>query len=124
MTRRIYLTDSVPKRGGIRVQHTTARNTRFSVVEPQPYEKPYVCPKCRTTHQFKTHHLDLDETGAAIVSPGVYERIRGTLALNGFRLANAVEKPPTITFDAGARIARVERQPVVSIGHAQENYRG
>lgn len=124
MTRRIYLSDSVPKRGGIRVQHTKARNTRFSVVEPRPYEKPYICKKCQTTHLFKTHHLDLDETGAVIVSPGVYERIRGTLALNGFRLSNTVEKPPTITIDTGVRISRVERPPIIPIGHGQENYRG
>jgi len=120
MTRRIYLSDSVPRRGGIRVQHMTARNTRFSVVEPLPYEKPYVCKKCRTTHDFKTHHLDLDETGAAIVAPGVFERIRGTLATNGFRLANTVERPPAIHIDFNRRVS-IDRPPIISIGHGQES---
>ncbi len=107
----------------MRVQHATARNTRFSVVEPIAYEKPYVCPKCRTTHEFKTHHLDLDETGSAIVSHGVFDRLKGILELNGFRVANLVRKPPTITVGAGVRVnGVVVRPPVVSIGHGQENH--
>jgi len=114
-------TDTIPRKGGVRVQHATARNTRFSVVEPIPYEKPYFCKKCWQTHLFKTHHLDLDETGSAILAHAVYERLKGVLETNGFRVANTVRKPPTITVGAGVRVnGVVVRPPVVTIGHGQE----
>ena len=87
---------------GIRVQHPIHRNVRFTVVEKNnPYPVPYQCTPpefggCGGTHLFKTHHLNLDETGACIVSTGVYERIKEILALDGYVVANEVAKPPTI----------------------------
>lgn len=87
---------------GIRVQHPTARNVRYTVVDSRvPYPAPYQCTApalggCGSVHLFKTHHLNLDATGAAIVSEGVYERIRGRLALDGFTLGIEVKQPPAI----------------------------
>lgn len=87
---------------GIRVEHPTARNVRYTVVEKSnPYPVPYQCTQpalggCGSTHLFKTHHLNLDETGAVIVSPGVFERIKDRLLLDGFRITNEVHRPPTI----------------------------
>lgn len=87
---------------GIRVQHTTARSCRYTVVDSAvPYPVPFVCTPpalggCGSTHLFKTHHLNLDETGAVIVSSGVFERIKARLVLDGFRVTNEVERPPTI----------------------------
>lgn len=87
---------------GIRVQHPTARSCRFTVIDKRaPYPVPFRCSPpefggCGSTHDFKAHHLNLDETGSAIVSEGVFERISGILAANGFRVANEVEKPPTL----------------------------
>jgi hypothetical protein len=87
---------------GIRVQHPTQRNVRYTIVEPNiPYGQPYQCTPpefggCGTKHLFKTHHLNLDETGSVIVSTGVFERIRDRLALDGFVLTNEVQKPPAL----------------------------
>ncbi|HEX5016498.1 MAG TPA: hypothetical protein VFX15_02805 [Actinomycetes bacterium] len=87
---------------GIRVQHPEQRNVRYTVVEPNiPYPVPYVCTPpefggCGSTHLFKTHHLNLDSTGAVIVSTGVFARIKDRLALDGFVVANEVKKPPKI----------------------------
>lgn len=87
---------------GIRVQHPTVRNARFVVVEKNiPYPVPYTCTPpefggCGGTHLFKTHHLNIDEAGACIVSTGVYERIKGLLALEGYQVANEVAKPPRL----------------------------
>lgn len=87
---------------GIRVQHPTQKNVRYTVVEPNiPYPVPYQCTPpefggCGSVHLFKTHHLNLDETGACIVSTGVYERIKDRLALDGYTTTNEVQKPPKI----------------------------
>lgn len=87
---------------GIRIQHPSARSVRYTVVDGAvPYPVPYHCTPpamggCGSVHDFKTHHLNLDETGAAIVSEGVFERIRGRLALDGFVITNEVERPPAI----------------------------
>jgi hypothetical protein len=87
---------------GIRVQHPTQRNVRYTVVEgDKPYPVPYQCTPpefggCAGVHVFKTHHLNLDDTGTVIVSTGVYDRIRGRLALDGFVVTNEVKKPPRL----------------------------
>lgn len=87
---------------GIRVQHPTERNVRYTVVEPNiPYQEPYQCTPpefggCGALHLFKTHHLNLDETGAVIVSTGVYDRLKDRLAEDGFVVTNEVKKPPRI----------------------------
>lgn len=87
---------------GVRVQHPTQTDVRYTVVEPNvPYPVPYTCTPpefggCGSTHLFKTHHLNLDSTGAVIVSEGVFERIKDRLALDGFAVTNQVAKPPKI----------------------------
>lgn len=87
---------------GIRVEHPTARNVRYTVVDARvPYPTPYQCTPpalggCGSVHLFKTHHLNLDETGSVIVSTGVFNRIRARLERDGFRVTNEVRKPPAI----------------------------
>jgi len=87
---------------GIRIQHPTEKNVRYTVVESStPYPEPYHCTPpefggCGSTHLFKTHHLNLDDTGACIVSTGVYERIKDRLPLDGFVVTNEVNKPPKL----------------------------
>jgi hypothetical protein len=87
---------------GVRVQHPTQRNVRYTVVEKnKPYPAPYTCTPpdmggCGSTHLFKTHHLNLDETGAVILSTGVFERINSLLAIDGFKVTNEVIKPPKL----------------------------
>lgn len=91
---------------GVRVQHPTQRNVRFTIVEKdRPYTLPYQCSApefggCGSTHLFKTHHLSLDETGSAIVERTLYNRIKHLLVLNGFTETNVVRKPPTIGIGA------------------------
>lgn len=86
---------------GIRIQHPTRRSERFNFEDPaRPYPKPYHCPPpaisngCGRTHLFKAVHIALDESGAAIVSPAIWERYRHLLARHGFSLANEVQAPP------------------------------
>lgn len=93
---------------GIRLIHPTSRNVRYTVVEAKnPYTLPFVCSSplnggCGSVHLFKTHHLNLDDTGSVIISTGVYERIKDRLVLDGFMLANEVAKPPPIVVLSGA----------------------
>jgi len=87
---------------GVRVQHPTEANVRYTVVEPNiPYPEPYQCTPpefggCGSLHLFKTHHLNLDETGAAIVSTVVFDRIKPILQKDGFSIGVEVKKPPKI----------------------------
>jgi hypothetical protein len=90
---------------GVRIQHLTERSATFTIVDgSRPYRAPLTCAAsvvanselvpCARTHVFKTYHLNLDETGAVIVSPTIWERMAARLIAAGFRLANAVERPP------------------------------
>lgn len=85
---------------GVRVQHPTERNVRYTVVEPEVvYSTPYTCTPpefggCGSVHIFKTHHLNVDETGAAIVNDVLFKKIRHHLIAEGFVEGNVVKKPP------------------------------
>jgi hypothetical protein len=92
---------------GLRVQHPVRRNCRYTVVEQVPYTQPFNCPPpqvggCGRVHVFKTYHLNLDEVGSAVISRGVYERIRTALERDGFIVANEVKDPPTIAIGLAA----------------------
>jgi hypothetical protein len=92
---------------GVRVQHATARNCRFTIVEnDRPYPAPYVCTPpefggCGSTHLFKTHHLNVGEDGSAIVGEELYRKIKHLLVLNGFAETNVVKRPPTLGIGMG-----------------------
>lgn len=94
---------------GVRLHHETAKNARFTVVEnDRPYPTPYECPPpefggCGITHMFKTHHLNLDDTGSVIISTPLYEKLKGLLGLNGFTMANEVKSPPPMGVALGER---------------------
>lgn len=88
---------------GIRIQHPTAHDCRFNIVEnDRPYPSgPQQCTPpefggCGSVHVFKTHHLNLDSTGSAIVGDVLYEKIKLHLIAAGFRETNVVQKPPTL----------------------------
>ncbi len=93
---------------GVRIQHATARNCRFTVVEgDKPYPMPYTCTApefggCGEVHLWKTHHLNVGEDGSAIVGDVLYARIRHHLVANGFAESNVVAKPPTIGIGLGS----------------------
>ena len=95
---------------GVRVQHPTAKNARFTVVESdRPYPRPYQCTApefggCGSTHLFKTHHLNLDDTGSVIVGDTLYEKIKLLLELNSFQVTNEVAKPPTMGVGIGVHV--------------------
>lgn len=81
---------------GVRIQHTTERNVTFTLVDgKRPYQHPIDCPVCHRVHTFKTYHIALDETGAAIVSLEIAERIKA-LPNSGFAVTNEVRKPPPL----------------------------
>ena len=83
---------------GVRIQHPTERSSTFTLVDgSRPYRQPWACPPppegCARIHAFKTYHFRLDETGAAIVSIEIWERLQ-RIPGSQFALANAVERPP------------------------------
>lgn len=47
-------------------------------------------------HIFKTHHLNLDSFGSAIVGDVLYEKIKLHLFAAGFKETNVVSNPPTL----------------------------
>lgn len=89
---------------GVRIQHASARSVTLTLVDgSRPYREPLAClapmvvrgelRPCARTHTHKTYHLNLDETGAVVVSPEVWaylQRIPG----NPFQVANEVARPP------------------------------
>lgn len=96
---------------GVRIQHPTARNTVFTLMDAsRPYRAPWTCPPppagCASTHAFKTYHLRLDETGAAIVSPEIVERLR-RIPGQPFAVANEVASPPDQTVSVPRLVVRV-----------------
>lgn len=79
---------------GVRVQHATERNVRYTLVDGgRPYKAPYYCYACGRMHAFKTYHFSLDETGACIVSVEIAARLR-RLHGHGFAIGNTVAQPP------------------------------
>lgn len=92
---------------GVRIQHPTARDCRMTVVEKaNPYRQPYTCTPpdlggCGSVHLFKTHHINLDGTGAGIVSQTVYDRIKPILDAQGVATSGEVANPPTIGIGLG-----------------------
>ena len=86
---------------GIRVSHPTQKNVRYNVVEAKPYPVPYQCTPpefggCGQLHEFKTHHLNLDDTGSVIVSETVFKLIQPFLVRDGFVNVSEVKKPPRL----------------------------
>lgn len=93
---------------GIRITHPTVRNARFTVVESdRPYPSgPQQCTPpefggCGSVHLFKTHHLNIDEVGSAIIGDVLYEKLKLLLVANGFSESNVVHKPPTLGIGVG-----------------------
>jgi len=106
---------------GTRIQHPTKRSTTFTIVDQnRPYREPLAClapivvngeqRPCARVHTFKTYHLNLDETGATIVSHEIVERLR-RIPGNPFAIANEVEKPPTQFIRPPRLIARAVAVP-------------
>jgi hypothetical protein len=96
---------------GVRIQHPTARNVRFTVSEPDhPYPGgPYQCTPpefggCGQVHVFKTHHVNLDETGSAIVGDVLWQKAQAYFLAYGFVETNIVEHPPTMGIGMGPAV--------------------
>jgi hypothetical protein len=80
---------------GVRIQHPTEKNVTFLIVDGRrPYKGLVACGACNKTHEFKTYHLRLDETGATIVSQEIVARLQELPAMGGFSIANEVAEPP------------------------------
>jgi len=79
----------------------------------RPYPSgPYQCTPpefggCGQVHIFKTHHLNIDDTGSCIIGDVLFEKVKGYLFAYGFVIANVVQKPPTIGIALGPRLNRV-----------------
>lgn len=100
---------------GIQIRHVTARS-QLCLVEL--YDRPFylsygaagVCDgkngrpfipapildcSCGVPHQYKTVHVNVDDTGAALVSQGVLDLIRSA-GETGFSVVGHTPNPPTI----------------------------
>ncbi len=62
---------------------------------PEVYHLLPECGACHTVHLCKTLHIDVDDTGAGIVSPEVWEDIKRVPKRGGFTLESGVKDPPT-----------------------------
>ena len=60
----------------------------------RPYTEPVACLGCNTVHNQKTYHLTVDDAGAVVVSPGVWQASRAALEAAGFTVADTVIRPP------------------------------
>ena len=79
---------------GVRIRHHTRRSQMLPVpllFEPWPDNRTE-CGLCHAIHPCKVIHLDLDDTGALIVSPEIKEQV---FRVGGFHVVNTVAKPPT-----------------------------
>jgi hypothetical protein len=96
---------------GVRIHHPFERNVRYTLVEGNiPYSEPFQCTPpefggCGQVHLFKTHHLNVDETGSVIIGDVLYEKIKHLTMAAGFVESNIVEKPPTLGLGLGAPVA-------------------
>lgn len=83
---------------GVRIQHPTERSVAYTLADgARSYPEPWTCPPppmgCGSTHLFKTYHFRLDETGAAIVSEQIVERLK-RIPGQPFMFVNEVTRPP------------------------------
>lgn len=95
---------------GVRLHHPTQRNVRFTITEPnRPYPQPYHCTPpefggCGQVHLFKTHHLNLDDTGSVIVGDVLFEKARMHFLAAGFEAGEFIAKPPTLGIGVGPQV--------------------
>jgi hypothetical protein len=95
---------------GVRISHPSQKNVTFTLVDgKRPYKQPISCLVCGVVHSFKTYHFRLDDSGSAIVSPEIVERLK-RLSGHGFSIGNEVAKPPKQTVGFGGWM---ERTPIV-----------
>lgn len=103
---------------GVRIQHESKRSVTFTVTDgSRVYREPLICEArvvvrgelrpCARIHTHKTYHLNLDETGAVIVSAEIAARVT-SLPGSPFRVANEVARPPD-------QVVRIPR-PLIVLG--------
>ena len=88
---------------GVRIQHPTARSVTLTLASSRPLRGSLACQAqivvrgelrpCARIHTVKTYHLNLDQTGAVIVSAEVWDMLQ-RIPSNTFRVANEVARPP------------------------------
>jgi len=81
---------------GIRIRHNFRRNQTLPVplvFEPRLNNRTE-CGTCHTVHPCKVVHLNLDDTGAVIVSKEVKAKIWRVPTNGGFKVESTVADPP------------------------------
>jgi hypothetical protein len=104
---------------GVKIRHHSRRNQ--TVLVPlifQRYEtRRPPCPKCNVTHECKTLHIDVDDTGIAFVAAPIVDRLRrvpatnphtGAPTIGGFEVMGEIVNPPKIELRPPTMRARVE----------------
>lgn len=88
---------------GVRIVHPTERSRLVVIVDiARPLQDPTACLRCNTMHTHKSYHLDLDDTGAAIVAVPVFRALQKAGAIPGmFEVSGEVKNPPGLTLTAG-----------------------
>lgn len=115
---------------GVRIVHPTARSVRFTVTDPnQPYDVPYQCTPpefggCGQVHLFKTHHVNLDETGGAIVGDLLWEKAAAYFYANGFTVESEVLAPPSLGLGLGPQVEGTGAWGNIPIIHGEGDSNG
>lgn len=93
---------------GVRIRHATLHSCLVLVPDlSRSLRRPYQCPTCNTVHTCKTYHLNLDSDGTVIVSPEIWERLKG-IQDHDFSLENEVPNPPP-------QVVGLDRDPALII---------
>lgn len=95
---------------GIRLHHPTLRNCTIAVECVRGYMNPFACPTCGTVHLYKTVHLNLDNDGDVIVSPGAWEADLKHVPDLPLTVQNTVKKPPKLIIAADGGASQVARE--------------
>jgi hypothetical protein len=105
---------------GIRINHTTAKNTVYLV---PILAKPFVgqsldrCPSCHLVHPVKTVHLWLDAAGSCIVSEGVLQDLISA-GMPDLYVTATIPAPPALHFGPGVTREQIDNgnRRIVKLG--------
>lgn len=92
---------------GVRLHHSSLASCTVAVEAVRSYKQPFACPLCAVTHQFKTVHLTLDNSGDVIVSKQVWLELKDLPGLP-LEAMNDVKKPPALVLSMNGGVQAVE----------------
>jgi hypothetical protein len=94
-----------------------------------PYSAPRECTPpefggCGQVHIFKTHHLNIDDTGSSIIEEVLFEKVKAHLFAYGFTVAGTVKHPPAMGIGLGPMTPGQGQWGNIPIVRAEDASRG